>query len=98
MNIPWGPHVSASDVSPIGAGACTRKEVGRRVAELGRQAERWRYRCTAAVSARSDALGLGGPPDDFDIIEGFLDSSPEGFCKGFNEIPEELMQVSSWVT
>ncbi|CAK0869151.1 unnamed protein product, partial [Prorocentrum cordatum] len=98
MNSPWGPHVSASDASPVGAGACTRKEVGPRVAELGRQAERWRYRCISAVAARSNALGLGGAPDDFDITEGFLGSNPEGFCKGFNEIPEELMQVSSWVT
>ncbi|CAK0887559.1 unnamed protein product, partial [Prorocentrum cordatum] len=98
MNIPWGSHVPASDASPIGVGVCTRREVGPRVADIGRQAERWRYRCTAAVSARSSALGLGGPPDDFDVIEGLLDSNPEGFCKGFHEIPEELMQVSSWAT
>eukprot|EP00959_Pyramimonas_sp_CCMP1952_P195774 4093210-Pyramimonas_sp.AAC.1 len=39
MNIPRGSHVSASGASPIGAGVCARKEVGPRVAELGRQAE-----------------------------------------------------------
>ncbi|CAK0862397.1 unnamed protein product, partial [Prorocentrum cordatum] len=44
------------------------------------------------------AVSRRGAPDDSDIIEGFLDSSPAGFCKGFHEIPEELVQVSSWVT
>ena len=98
VNIPWGSHVSASDASPIGIGVCTRRLEGPQVADIGRQAEKWRYRCTSAVSARANALGLEGPHDASDLLEDLATSDPVGFNKGFNEIPEELMQAPSWAT
>eukprot|EP00959_Pyramimonas_sp_CCMP1952_P118223 2471669-Pyramimonas_sp.AAC.1 len=87
MNTPWGSHVSASDASPIGVGVCTRKEVVPRVAELERQAERWRYRCTSAVSARANALGLGGPPRRLRHHRGFLGLEPRGLQQGLQRDP-----------
>ena len=103
MNMPWGTHVSASDASPIGVGVCTRQLEGPRVAEMGRQAERWRYRCTSAVSARAHALGLDGPHVDMEFLEAVVldsvkSSDPEDFDKDFLEIPGDVMRASAWAT
>ncbi|CAK0866137.1 unnamed protein product, partial [Prorocentrum cordatum] len=99
---PWGSRVSASDASPIGVGVCARELEGPRVARIGGLTERWRCRCTSAVAARANALGLGGPRLEEDFLEAVgvnecESINPEVSVNGFLEIPEEIMKGSEWV-
>ena len=53
---PWHGQVVASDASEFGLGLVRRRPPTDRVAELGRQSERWRHRVEGGARARERAL------------------------------------------
>ena len=83
----WYPRVYASDASPFGKGVCVKEVSPTLSSEVGRVAERWRYRYGDAVRARSHAL------DD-----AARDDAALPVPSGFFEVPEAIYGVEGWKT
>ena len=60
----WSEEVACSDASPYGLVVCVKKSNLQLVAENGRSSERWRFKVSAAISARRHHLGAPRPSEN----------------------------------
>ncbi|CAK0911449.1 unnamed protein product [Prorocentrum cordatum] len=98
----WYSRVHASDASPYGKGVCVKEVSPALSSEVGRVAERWRYRHGDAVLARSRALDVDGRDDAADSCRAdtsyTASTASSSGPSGFLEVPESIYGAEGWNT
>ncbi|CAK0838468.1 unnamed protein product, partial [Prorocentrum cordatum] len=98
----WYSRVYASDASPYGKGVCVKEVSPALSSEVGRVAERWRYRHGDAVLARSHALDVDGRDDAADGCRAdtayAASTASSSGPSGFLEVPESIYGAEGWKT
>ena len=92
----WSPELTCTDASDTGFGIVHREHDISKIAEAGRQSEKWRFGVARCVQARAHALGAAALQGNFELdpaslkpLDLDLEAPTEEEERLFSEVPSE---------